>query len=326
MTVLRWRPAAPTDVDALAELFGACEQSDPVGLDLELDQLRARLAMPGLDLARDTLVAEDAGRIVAYGETADMGTGPGVLRIRLTNVVDKSARDQATRRLHDWLIERASQLRKEREPDLPAMLGTRCGAGDPERLQLLTEAGFSVVRWKWTLVRDLNAPVPATPAPAGIELVPFDQRYDEQTLLAHNEAYADDQTAMIPDGESWPSHATGLPTFLPDASVLALAPDEPDGNPVIGFLFTLDHVDVDVDGRPAVLLHCLGTRPSWRRRGLASAMIGNALSACRAAGHHRAELHVGGDNEEAVRLYTRLGFADTGRGHAILTCPLPTDR
>ncbi|WP_341477531.1 GNAT family N-acetyltransferase [Micromonospora globispora] len=162
-----------------------------------------------------------------------MGTGPGVLRIRLTNVVDTSARDQATRRLHGWLIERASQLRRERRPDLPAMLGTRCGAGDPERLQLLTDDGFSVVRWEWILVRYLNA---------------------------------------------------------------------------------------------AVLLHCLGTRPSWRRRGLAGAMIGNALSACRAAGHHRAELHVGGDNEEAVRLYTRLGFADTGRGHAILTCPLPTDR
>ncbi|WP_124811801.1 GNAT family N-acetyltransferase [Micromonospora globispora] len=324
MTVLRWRPAVLTDVDALTDLFAACEQKDPVGLDVEPDRVRARLAMPGLDLARDTLVAEDAGRIVAYGETADMGTGPGVLRIRLTNVVDKSARDQATRRLHDWLIERASQLRKERWPDLPAMLGTRCGAGDPERLQLLADADFSVVRWEWTLVRDLNAPVSATAAPGGVELVPFDRRYDEETRLAHNEAYADSPTAMIPDRESWPSHATGLPTFLPDASVLALDSDKPDGNEVVGFLFTLDHVGVD--GRPAVLLHCLGTRPSWRRRGLASAMIGNALTACRAAGHHRAELHVGGDNREAVRLYTRLGFAHTGRGHAILTCRPPTDR
>ena len=55
-------------------------------------------------------------------------------------------------------------------------------------------------------------------------------------------------------------------------------------------------------------------------------MIGKALIACRAAGHHRADLYVGGENREAVRLYTRPGFADTGRGHAILTCRLPTDR
>ncbi|MGC1212774.1 MAG: GNAT family N-acetyltransferase [Micromonospora sp.] len=323
MTDLRWRPAVLADVDALADLFAAGEQGDPVGLDVEPDQVRARLTMRSLDLTRDTLVAEDAGRIVAYGEAADMGTGPGVLRIRLTNVVDSSARGGATRPLHGWLIGRATQLRKERRPELPAMLGTRCGAGDPDRLHLLTDDGFSVVRWEWTLTRELTAPVPAAAAPAGVELVPFDQRYDEETRLAHNEAYADSPTAMIPDRESWPSHATGLPAFLPDASVLALAPDEPDGNPVVGFLFTLDHVDAD--GRPAVLLHCLGTRPAWRRRGLASAMISKALSACRAAGHQRAELQVGGDNREAVRLYTRLGFADTGRGHAILTRRLPAD-
>ena len=80
VTVLRWRPAEPTDVDDLTDLFAACEKTDPVGLDVESDQVRARLAVPGLDLTRDTLVAEDAGRVVAYGETADMGTGPGVLR------------------------------------------------------------------------------------------------------------------------------------------------------------------------------------------------------------------------------------------------------
>ncbi|WP_406044967.1 GNAT family N-acetyltransferase [Micromonospora sp. NBC_00898] len=320
----RWRPAATTDVDRLTALFAACEQADPVGLDVDPDQFRARLALPGLDLARDTLVAEDAaGRLVAYAEVADMGPGPGVLRIRLTSAIDPSARDTATPHVHDWLNDRAAQLRRERRPDLPGMLGTRCGASDQRRLDLLTAAGFAAVRWEQTLVRDLDQPVPSAPAPAGVSLVPFDPRYDEQTRLTHNEAYADSPTAMIPGRESWPAHATGLPAFLPEASVLALASDGPDGNPVVGFLFTLDHVDAR--GRAAALLHCLGTRPAWQGRGVASAMIAQTLVTSREAGHRRAELHVGSDNGVAVRLYARLGFSDTGRGHAILTRQLPAD-
>ncbi|WP_319460210.1 GNAT family N-acetyltransferase [Micromonospora sp. RTP1Z1] len=320
----QWRPAAPTDVDRLTALLATCEQADPVGLDVEPDQVRARLAMPGLDHARDTLVAEDAaGRLVAYAEVADMGLGPGALRIRLTSVVDPSARGSATRHAHDWLLRRAAELRRERRPDLPGMLGTRCGASDRLRLDLLTAAGFAVVRWEQTLARDLDEPIPRAPTRADVSLVPFDPRYDEQTRLTHNEAYTDNPTAMVPDRDSWPAHATGLPTFLPEASVLALAPDGPDGNPVVGFLFTLDHVDAR--GRAAALLHCVGTRPTWRGRGVASAMIGQALGASREAGHRRAELHVGSDNQVAARLYTRLGFTDTGRGHAILTRRLFAD-
>ena len=93
--------------------------------------------------------------------------------------------------------------------------------------------------------------------------------------------------------------------------------------PVESGLFTLDHVDAR--GRAAALLHCLGTRPTWQGRGVASAMIAQTLVTSREAGHRRAELHVGSDNGVAGRLYTRLGFSDTGRGHAILTRQLPAD-
>jgi mycothiol synthase len=317
------RPATRADAGLLAELFRAAERHTPVGLPAGPGEVHARLATPALDLSRDTLLTFDAAGVpVGYADVTDTGAAGGRLRLRVTAVTRPGAPTGTAEHLHAWLLARAAALRDERHPGVPALLGTRCGGADTDRQALLARTGFTVVREYLDLAHDLTTPqTPAPPVgvpPAGtvpVALMPFDPGRSEETRVVHNDAYAADPGALLPDPDGWPAHAIGLPGFQPETSCLALA-----GDRVVAFLLALRQPGGD--GTPGLLLHCLGTLPAWRGRGLAAAMISRALRRERAAGTRSAHLQVAAGNTAAVRLYHRLGFTDSGRGHLILNRPL----
>jgi mycothiol synthase len=321
MNELSWCSAGPADAARLVELFRAIEQAAPVGLETGLDEVRARLSMPRLSLDRDTLIGTDAaGAPMVYAEAADMGVGQGLFRIRLTGATHPDLGEDDVRTTLDWLVQRARRLHRERSPGLPGVLGARCAAADRIRFGVLAEEGFEVVRWQQDLVRGVAQPLSSSAPSGGVAVAPYDSRYEEATRVAHNDAYADDPAALLPDKQDWPDHATGLPNFLPDASFLALA-DIGGRQEVAGFLFSLEHSDGT--GVREGSLHCLGTRKPWRRRGLATALISHALAAFRVSGYATARLQVLSTNTDAVRLYTRLGFTDSGQSFAMLQAQIP---
>jgi mycothiol synthase len=315
-----WRSATTDDDGKLAALFTAVNRVAPIGLEMSPADVHARLTRPGLDLDADTQIAVDsAGKLVAYAEAADMGIGQGMARIRLTTVTQPGRDDDLASALHDWSIHRAKQISRGRHPDLPAMLGTRCAAADRARLDQLTGSGFKVVHWEHDLTRP-TVPPPAVAIPDSITVLPYQARYDEATRIAHNQAYADSPGALLPDAQSWPQHAVGLPSFFPDASFIAVTAD-PTGDPdIVAFLFSLRRPSID--GSSEAFVDCVGTRQPSRRRGLATILIDRAVAAYRHAGLDRARLQVRSTNTDAIRVYTRLGFTDSGRGYAILQAPL----
>jgi mycothiol synthase len=320
MSNLTWRSATAGDAAHLAVLFEDIARTAPVGLETGLAEIQARLSRPGLNLDTDTLIGFDlAGDVRAYAEAADMGVGHGQLRIRVTSALYPGLSSTDMRKALGWLLGRARQLHRERRPDLPGVLGARCAEADQAQLAMLADAGFEVARRQQDLVRATEPPVPAAAPPAGIVIVPYHPRYDEAARVAHNDAYAQDPSVLLPDPQTWPEHAVGLPDFLPDASFLALATIA-GGQDIAAFLFSLGHHD-SAAGREG-LLHCLGTRTPWRRQGVATAMISRALTAYRLAGLTQARLQVTDDNTGAVSLYTQLGFTDGDRSYAMLQAPI----
>jgi mycothiol synthase len=314
---LTWRPASVADTVDIAALFRRIELVAPLGLETDLAEVEARMSRPGLDLGADTLVGVDpAGTIAAYAETADMGVGQGQARVRLTCAMGPGLAEDVTATAVDWLLARARQLLSERHPGLPGVFGARCAAADQSRFDLLGQAGFVVAFWMQDLIRGVTPPLSAEP-PGGITIIEYDRRYDEAARLAHNDAFAADPGALLPEARDWPQHATGLATFLPAASFLALTAEAE----IAGFLFSLEHHDAD--GVREGTLHCLGTGEAWRRRGVAAALIGRALAAFQSAGITTARLLVESTNADATRLYSRLGFTDGGLGYAILHAPVP---
>jgi mycothiol synthase len=313
---LTWRPAGTADAEGIANILAAVSRATPVGIDASVTDVRARLSRPRLDAERDTLLAVDAaGRPVAYAEAADMGVGQGTFRVRLTSAVRPDAAAGTDAAAYRWLLARAAGQRAERHPELPGAVAARCAAGDATRMGLLADAGFRLDHWDQDLVRPVHEPLDAG-LPDGVRVVPYHARYDEAARLAHNDAYADQPDALLPDRQSWPQHAVGLPAFLPDASFLAIA-----GTDIVAFLFSL--ATEEPGGAREAQLDCLATCHPWRRRGLATSLIAHALAAYRRAGFGRARLQVRSTNPDAVRLYAALGFADSGRGYALLYGSLP---
>ncbi|MFG1839293.1 GNAT family N-acetyltransferase [Micromonospora sp. NPDC049175] len=323
MKILNWMSATLDDAEPLAALFRRAEASAPVGLDQRPEGVHLRLATLGPDLARHTLVGvADDGTVAAYAEVADMGEVDGVRRLRLTAVAHPDLRGDVRTELHRWLVERAERLRRTGGTARAAVLGTRCAENDEAGHRLLVEEGFTPARHERDLVLAVPESPPTVALPPGLVLEPVDARYEELTRLAHNEAYADSPAAVRPDQRTWPQHAVAHPRFLPDLSCLLLAEEGRADNPVAAFLFALADEGTD---EPTALLHCLGTRQPWRRHGLATAMIVRALHQARSSGYRRLRLQVSDTNHPALALYRRLGFTESGRGHAVLMRRLAAD-
>lgn len=317
MKNVTWRAARQADARHLLQLFRSAEHEAPVGLETDLAGVRSRLAANRLDLDRDTFVTVDrSGLPVVYAEAADMGAAGGKYRIRLTRVIHPGLGTSMDEQTTEWLRNRALQMRQERHPGIPTVLGTRCGVSDRSRVELLAAMGFQIVHWQQEFVRSLDEPVVRLPGPQSVAITPYDHRDDEAARVAHNDAYADSPAALLPEADAWPSHATGLPSFLSQASFLAKSCEQESEGEIVGFLFSLEQQDFTNQRQAS--LHCLGTRPRWRSRGVASALIGCALYAYRAAGYRKAALKVNSSSADAARLYTTMGFRDTGRSVAVL--------
>jgi [ribosomal protein S18]-alanine N-acetyltransferase len=59
-------------------------------------------------------------------------------------------------------------------------------------------------------------------------------------------------------------------------------------------------------------LIALGTLPDWRRQGIARQLLSHAIDTLRASGTRQLHLEVSALNNSAARLYTSLGFSQTG--------------
>ncbi|MEV0027858.1 GNAT family N-acetyltransferase [Nocardia sp. NPDC050793] len=77
------------------------------------------------------------------------------------------------------------------------------------------------------------------------------------------------------------------------------------------------------DGQPS--LGSVWVHPDTRGTGLSDALVGAVVDWARAAGHHQLHLWVFEDNNSARGLYTRLGFAETGRRKPALDDPDVTE-
>jgi mycothiol synthase len=311
-------------------LFAAIELAAPIGLETEPGEIAARLSMPRLDLRADTLVGTDAMRgLIAYAEAADMGIGGGLFRIRLTCAVHPDAGGDVLGSVLDWLIGRARQMRSERQGELAGVAAVRCAAADHVRHAALTAAGFGVDHLHHELTRDTAGPVPGRAIADGVTVVPYDERYSEAARLALNDTFTDEPHGRLLDAQEWPRYATGLATFLPAASFLALdslaldsaaAPAADGGEQVVGFLLSLAHHGQG--GVRAGTVLSLGTRSRWRRHGLATVLLSRALTQYQQAGFATARLEVCSHNTGAVSLYTRLGFAASDRGYTVMMGPI----
>lgn len=105
--------------------------------------------------------------------------------------------------------------------------------------------------------------------------------------------------------QPWPFSA--LESYLGEDGFLVAETGNDDGDPpaVAGYVIA---DTVPNHGTPLGHVKDLAVRPSYRRRGIASALLKRALSVVDATGAGSVKLEVRADNDGARRLYRRFGF------------------
>jgi mycothiol synthase len=305
------RPITGADCERWAALLAAAEQVDDTAENYSAADLIEELADPNIDPARDTRGRWLGDKLIGYASVRGGNAAvAGAYRVHVEGTVDPAYRRQGHGQpLLDWALGRAREVHAERHPDAVGVAAARGSETNHAQQAMLERAGFTRARWFFQLERPVADPPPLA-LPPDLELIPFDRRYDEQTRLAHNEAFADHWGSAPSTPESWAHWSMGSHTFRPAVSFLMLDHARA-GNPVVGYLLSYEYeADTAATGIREAYVGSLGTRRAWRGRGVARALLSRAIAAYRDAGYQRTALDVDADSPTgALGLYTSIGYA-----------------
>lgn len=169
----------------------------------------------------------------------------------------------------------------------------------PAALHLAGRFGMRRARELWQLRRNLADPLPSRPLPDGLALRAFLPGRDEDAVVAvNNRAFA-----WHPEQSGWQVDELVVrqrePWFDPNGFLLAVD----DADRLSGFHWTKVHPD------GAGEVYVLAVDPAAQGTGLGVALTVAGLEHLACGGSAEALLYTEADNESAVRMYDKLGFA-----------------
>ena len=249
-------------------------------------------ATPGFDIDRDTWVILADGELVAYAGIVknippDIYASYGAVHPA-----------HSGKGLGTYLFE-AVELRAVEMGGGRARVRQWVDAKDRAATEILTGRGYSFVRRFWRMDISLDEEVPVVPDPEGVTIRPFAAGRDERVAHAVLEQAFTEHWGYTPKTyeEAAPARWEAE-WFRPDLSLVVEATGEMVGVCINGPRFEDGYVE-DV-----------GVLPSFRGRGIATALLRRSFLLFKETGMKRACLNVDSDNVTgAMRLYEGVGMA-----------------
>lgn len=310
------RPHHESDLSEFVRIVNAANVAD--GIDERTSQagLANWLLTPRANFnpADDLVVATVSGQIAGHGWVDWVQTTDGKREYRTRGHVDPEWR---RRGIGSALLAhneaRLLEIAAGHPDDLPRVFGAfapdrRIGAG-----HLLLGAGYRRVRYFFDMVRPTLDEIVVPPLPEGMELRPVSDTDGYRRLFAAvNEAFMD-HWGGFDASEATFQQWLAEPNFDPTLFVIAW-----DGDEIAGAVVnTIDAEENEALDRRRGLLDSVFVRRPWRRRGLASALVGRSLAQLRERGMTSAWLGVDAENPTgALGVYERAGFVVHQRGSA----------
>jgi mycothiol synthase len=324
---LSWRPAERRDLEAWARLIArtaAVEQ--PVWFERQAD-LEQILESKNNPVTANTIIGFDPQGVArAYGRITKNRDGD---KANGSGCVDPEWQGSGIgTALLGWMEQRT----RDRFAEDAVGPGNTGGAGGAPtavprpRLRLYAEqqnqqqaalfagSGYGIVRYYNEMHRPLNQAVPETALDPGLELVTFGPALHEPVRLAHNAAFRDHWGSEPRDHEGW-GFVVNDPQARPDLSGVVL--DRSTGT-VAGYqLATHDSEAALTRGFREGYTELLGVRREFRGRGIAQALLADAMRRFAAAGMDVASLDVDSENPTgALALYIKMGYVAVNRSMA----------
>lgn len=308
--------AGEADLRAFVDIYRSGNEVDGIEEVVSLESLANWVGHPSatFDASRDVVVAEAAGRPVAYGWSEWVDTTDGV-------------REYVTRgHVHgDWrrrgigtaiLRHNEAHLREVaagHDSDRPRVFGAHANDRRIGAVRMFEAHGYAPVRWFFEMLRPTLDDVVVPPLPDGLTVRP-PRGEDEMRKVfdADVEAFADHWGGFDASEAAYRQWRED-PDYDPELFVVAW-----DGDAVAGAVWNVIMVhDNAAFGWQRGLLDSVHVRRPWRGRGLASSLVGHSLALLRDRGMTSAVLGVDADNPTgALRLYENAGFTVDQRSTA----------
>ncbi|MDP5272864.1 GNAT family N-acetyltransferase [Chengkuizengella axinellae] len=195
-------------------------------------------------------------------------------------------------RLIKTLIERAYVLRKQ-YPNRKVSLKHYISSDNSEEMDYYLSKGFVSEKNHMIMERDLNEKIPYFPLPDQIKIKNW-----EMETIAEQQQYLKAEAEGDLDGLAWSIHRLQWFKGGPEWDTFTAF----DGDKVVGSVMTWGI------GENGAATESIFVLPSWRRRGIAKAVVTQALKFLKEKGKETATLCVLGHNKNAIALYQSLGY------------------
>ncbi|MEU3276078.1 GNAT family N-acetyltransferase [Streptomyces antibioticus] len=289
------RPAGLADAPAVTALLNEIDVIEIGRPETDLHTVEADLKHPETDLDRDSWLAFDGDRLVAYGLLWDESGGE---RIDIDHYVLPDRQDTGLavlKAMEDRALEKARENGAER-----AVVHLHLNVRPTLDTSLLGERGWSAVRRYHVLRRAVDAAADPTPEqPAGVRLRPCADETDRRRVHELYQASFADHFDFQPRAyEPW---LHDLDAGKLDWSLVWIAETDDLGD--VGFLMARD------DREAMGWIRGIGVLRPARGRGLAGLLLRHAFAVFAARGRDVVGLGVDTSNATgAPRLYARHGM------------------
>ncbi|MBS3028149.1 MAG: GNAT family N-acetyltransferase [Dolichospermum sp. DET50] len=299
--------AGEADLEAIANLFSACEAVDQLNESISVSELRQALNQPSIHKEPALCIWED---------TDDQLVGCGWLSILPLrgNVIDgyvgfrvhpKARGGNLERQIIAWSEERIRLMSQEH--GLPGKLLSSTRAEKADEIAVFKDSGFVENRYFFSMARSLTTSIPQALFPAGFTLrqvrgledAPFWVEMFNQSFIDH-----------------WNHHNISIenfinclsePNYRPELDLVAVAADN------MFAAFCRCWINSERNNRSGQLegyISTLGTQCGFRRLGIGRAMLLAGMQQLKVAGMNIATLMVDADNSNrALKLYESVGFS-----------------
>jgi GNAT superfamily N-acetyltransferase len=296
------------DLPAILELGNLADMADEAEEVQNLEQITHQFAhFKNCDPARDILLGEVDGQLVTFSRVWWMLEDESAYVYRSWCYIHPDWRNRGLgTALLAYNQNRLREIAQEQDHParVPNLFETWGGPTMPGANAVLENDGYQPVRYFFTMVRSIEAPLPNAPMPKGLDVRPFEETHNRPIWEAINEAFQDHWGYSEGTEEDYERFLT-RPSRKPHLWQVAW-----DGNEVAGMILNgFFEEENETFNRQRGWTDPICTRQPWRRRGLARALLVKSIEMFREMGFDDTALGVDTQNPNgALKLYESVGY------------------